>query len=720
MKIRLPVSAGLANLARSLAWKQHGLLQRFRRSLVPALFILVSACGGGGGGSGGGSGAPTLASISVAPVNASISVGFTRLFTALGLYTDGSTANITSSVTWTSSTPAVATINTTGLATGVTTGTTTITAASGTISGSATLMVAGGGTTTYTIGGTVTGLSGTVVLRNNGGDNLSRSTIGGFTFATALATSSAYSVTVFSQPNGQTCTVTNGSGTVNGANVTNVQVNCVTNPGPPPPLTPPSVTTQPSVQTVAVGASATFTVVAAGSPTPAYQWQVSNDRGVTFANISGATSSNYAMPPTLLADSGKRFRVVLSNTVGSVISQSAPLVVGVPAVSGPNVLYAVSQTGNPKVSLLDGSLSVFSVDAATGAVSPVVGGTVQTGRLPGPIHFSADGRFGYVRNALGDSISAYRIDAATRLPVPVSGSPFQVGAFQILGSLPPRVHLHPNGNFLYVIATPAQGSNVIRGYTIDSSTGALSLLPTVPVTPGLSSLGDILFVAGGACAVVMSGGNSVYPLAVNTTTGALTAVTAAPITAASDYVNNVVDSSGRFIYSAARNSLVGWSVSPTTCELTPIAGSPLIVTDNMEALAFDAARRYLYVTNSSSSRAISGYHSDPNTGALTPLTGSPFSLGFNGTGLFGFELRAELVAPVHDRCRSRDGIFARRQQWFACGTARKPVRSIHLTLAEYAFSHHSRPKREYALFDCAHGRNLGTSDRFQRRGVGNW
>ncbi|HXS30100.1 MAG TPA: hypothetical protein VN755_04615, partial [Steroidobacteraceae bacterium] len=45
----------------------------------------------------------------------------------------------------------------------------------------------GGGSTppvTYTVGGNVTGLSGTVVLQNNGGGNLSVSTSGAFTFAT--------------------------------------------------------------------------------------------------------------------------------------------------------------------------------------------------------------------------------------------------------------------------------------------------------------------------------------------------------------------------------------------------------------------------------------------------------------------------------------------------------------------------------------------------------
>jgi hypothetical protein len=83
---------------------------------------------------------------------------------------------------------------------------------------------------TFTVGGNISGLTGSVTLRNNGGDSLVRTTNGGFAFGTALTTGSAYAVTVFSQPAGQTCTVAGGSGTIASANVTNVGVTCVTNP----------------------------------------------------------------------------------------------------------------------------------------------------------------------------------------------------------------------------------------------------------------------------------------------------------------------------------------------------------------------------------------------------------------------------------------------------------------------------------------------------------
>jgi hypothetical protein len=84
----------------------------------------------------------------------------------------------------------------------------------------------GGNTPGYSIGGSLSGLSHTVVLQNNGTDDLTIGTNGAFTFSTSLADGTAYAVTVKTQPLGQICTVGNGTGTISGANVTNVTVTC--------------------------------------------------------------------------------------------------------------------------------------------------------------------------------------------------------------------------------------------------------------------------------------------------------------------------------------------------------------------------------------------------------------------------------------------------------------------------------------------------------------
>ncbi len=69
-----------------------------------------------------------LLSISVAPVADSIGVGQTEQYTATGLYSNLSTADLTSSVTWSSSDATDASVSTSGLATGLATGASTITA----------------------------------------------------------------------------------------------------------------------------------------------------------------------------------------------------------------------------------------------------------------------------------------------------------------------------------------------------------------------------------------------------------------------------------------------------------------------------------------------------------------------------------------------------------------------------------------------------------------
>jgi hypothetical protein len=84
---------------------------------------------------------------------------------------------------------------------------------------------------TYTVGGTVTDLTGAgLELQNTGADTLPIAADGPFTFATALEVGFSYVVTVSTQPTGQTCVVSNGSGTISDANVTDVAVTCADNP----------------------------------------------------------------------------------------------------------------------------------------------------------------------------------------------------------------------------------------------------------------------------------------------------------------------------------------------------------------------------------------------------------------------------------------------------------------------------------------------------------
>jgi hypothetical protein len=78
------------------------------------------------------------------------------------------------------------------------------------------------------VSGAVAGLTPgeSVRLELNGGNQITVSSLGTFTFPAAVGNDAAYSVTVAGQPQGQVCTVTNGTGAAITNNVTNVQVTC--------------------------------------------------------------------------------------------------------------------------------------------------------------------------------------------------------------------------------------------------------------------------------------------------------------------------------------------------------------------------------------------------------------------------------------------------------------------------------------------------------------
>ncbi|WP_298626690.1 DUF1566 domain-containing protein [uncultured Legionella sp.] len=121
------------------------------------------------------------------------------------------------------------------------------------------------------------------MLQDNGGDDLTINSNGSFTFATPVAQGATYSVTVLTQPSGQTCSVTNGSGTMGGANVTNVGVNCVTN----------TTTLSTSVSQLALSVTGLTEFGVSGTPSSGLA------RVITITNTGSNTAVNLAVtPPT--------------------------------------------------------------------------------------------------------------------------------------------------------------------------------------------------------------------------------------------------------------------------------------------------------------------------------------------------------------------------------------------------------------------------------------
>ncbi len=130
----------------------------------------------------------------------------------------------------------------------------------------------------------------------------------------------------------------------------------------------PSVTTSPTSQTVAAGASVTFTAAASSNPAATVQWQVSTNGGSTYTNIAGATGTTLTLTNVLASQNGYRYRAVFTNSLGSATTSAATL----------TVQYPPAVTTNPLSQTVTAGHSVTFTAAATGNPAPTVQWQVST------------------------------------------------------------------------------------------------------------------------------------------------------------------------------------------------------------------------------------------------------------------------------------------------------------------------------------------------------
>jgi hypothetical protein len=133
----------------------------------------------------------------------------------------------------------------------------------------------------------------------------------------------------------------------------------------------PVVTSDPASQGVKVGETATFTVVASGTPAPEVQWQESKDFGLTWTDDttdSGNTTGTLTVLPATVAESGNEYRAVFTNVAGAATSEPATLTV----FEKPVVPVALVVTSNPvDQAVLAGEGAVFTA-TASGVPAPEV------------------------------------------------------------------------------------------------------------------------------------------------------------------------------------------------------------------------------------------------------------------------------------------------------------------------------------------------------------
>jgi YD repeat-containing protein len=333
------------------------------------------------------------------------------------------------------------------------------------------------------------------------------------------------------------------------------------------------------------------------------------------------------------------------------------------------------------------NISGYSIDASTGALSPLADSPFPEGFSPVATTTDPWNPFLYVANNCSDaacsvgagSISAYSIAPNAGTLMPALGSPY------LAGSGPFGIAVDPSASFVYLVDN--QDVN-IWGYSINLPSGSLSPLPGSPVyATENGSVGVAVDSVGGhtytvasvdyyidKCTQSCANGHLYiynYPLFGLTTTGEIvppdnivtvgpspsslaldpggwfalitdsttnsvyvvstvtqTQVAGSPFATGQNPLFVTLDPTGRFVYVANQgsNNVSAYTIDPNAGFLTPVFGSPFAVGNGPDSVVVDFSGSFLYVTNKLGS-TISAFSINQTSGALTPITGSPFNTG---------------------------------------------------------------------------------------------
>ncbi len=454
--------------------------------------------------------------------------------------------------------------------------------------------------TTYTIGGTVSGLasSTSITLQNNAADATTLNANGSFSFATPVATGGSYAVTVGTQPAGQVCTVSNGTGSGLAANVANVQITC----------SAASYTIGGTVSGLASGASVTLQNNAANPTTRTLDGSFSFTTPVVANGSYAVTVSTQPLGQTC----------TVSNGTGAGLAANVANV-AVACVNRARFAYVVNSSGN--------NVSQYNVDAG-GTLTALSPATVSAGAFPFSVTVDPTGRYAYVANVNGNSVSQYRVDSSGGL---IALSPATVGT----GAGPASVAVDPTGRYAYV--ANSTGTTVSQ-YSIGSG-GVLTALSPATVATGFAPFSITIDPTGRYAYLVNNSGNTVSQYGIGSG-GALTALSPATVATGSFPFSVAIDPTGRYAYVVNNNAdtVSQYSVSGAGV-LTPL-GTPTVATgDSPYSVTIDPTGRYAYVANSLDD-TVSQYAigAGGELTALSPATvgagSSPVSVTVDPTGLY--------------------------------------------------------------------------------------
>jgi 6-phosphogluconolactonase len=301
------------------------------------------------------------------------------------------------------------------------------------------------------------------------------------------------------------------------------------------------------------------------SPNRRHLYAVSEGSGATYNGKPSGTVNAYSIH-------SMDGSLVLINTTVSAGRDPCHLSV---TPDGKNVLVANYSSG---------TVTLLPVRADGGVDGPSTvdqhkGKSVHPSRQKGPyahsINPSADGRFAFAADLGTDQLHTYRIDSNTHSLTPAEPASVALEP----GSGPRHLVLSPDNRFAYVISELA---NTVTTFAVDTATGALKTLQTVPTLPadftGASTTAEVVMHPGGRFLYGSNRGHdSIAVFKIDPATGMLTPVEHVS-TQGRTPRNFAVDPSGRWLIAANQNSdsLVVFAIDATSGRLTP-TGQTVIV-----------------------------------------------------------------------------------------------------------------------------------------------
>jgi 6-phosphogluconolactonase len=239
-----------------------------------------------------------------------------------------------------------------------------------------------------------------------------------------------------------------------------------------------------------------------------------------------------------------------------------------------------------------GSISGYSVNSSTGVLTPLTGFPVTTGGNLSFVTHDPLNKFLVAADIAQAFIHVYSINATSGALTEVSPSPYSVEAE------PRALAFDPSGRFLYIVS---QQENSVTAFTMSSS-GVLSAVANSPFpTGGTSGVGCCVVVNSTSQFAYVADLNNVYAFSIDSSTGALTLVNT--VSGPTEAGGLALDPSGSSLYAvgAGSNSIQSYSIDSATGALTTGASSSLALQDGAYTIAIDPSGKFAYTVEDSQS-----------------------------------------------------------------------------------------------------------------------